>query len=259
MFPIAAGRVRSRSPGGRPSSWAATGRSGGSSAAPFDTLNLASYVGDDADAVSDNRGRLAALLGQPPDRLAVMDAVHGREVAHVTTGGVFAGVDALVTQEADLILVALGADCVPVALVGDDGRTLAVAHCGWRGLVADVVGAALGAMRELGSGVELAVLGPAVCGRCYPVPPERASEVSVRCSAAVSAAGLVSCPDGQPGIDVRSGVKARLTELGVPDASITLAGGCTVEDTHLFSFRRDGLTGRQGVAVCSHSVARMEP
>ena len=63
MTPIAAGVVAPRSPGGRPASWAATGRSGGVSIPPYDSLNLAGHVGDDPDAVAVNLVRAGALLG----------------------------------------------------------------------------------------------------------------------------------------------------------------------------------------------------
>jgi copper oxidase (laccase) domain-containing protein len=73
----------------------------------------------------------------------------------------------------------------------------------------------------------------------------------------VAAAALVTCPDGQPGIDVREGVRARLRDLGVEARRIRTAGGCTVEDPDLFSFRRDGVTGRQGIGLRLDTVARM--
>lgn len=257
MEPIATGLVavgdvlapESSSTDGRPARWAATGRSGGASVAPYESLNLADYVGDDHDAVRANRARLAAALGLRADRLVVMDAVHGADVATVEAPGVAPTADALVTRTPGLAIVALGADCVPIALIGDDGRTVAVAHCGWRGLVADVVGAVVARMEGLGSGVQRVVLGPAVCGFCYPVPVERADEVRAACPGDVAAAALVTCADGQPGIDVRSGVMARLGTLGVAAGNVEWAGGCTVEDPSLFSFRRDGVTGRQGIAA----------
>jgi hypothetical protein len=257
MFPIAAGVVDPRSPGGRPASWAATGRSGGVSLAPYDSLNLAGYVGDAQASVDENRSRVARALGLAGDRLAVMDSVHGADVAVVRAPGVVPGVDGLVTQEPGLAIVALGADCVPIVLIGDDDRTVAVAHCGWRGLVADVLGAVIEVMADHGSGVDRVLLGPSVCGRCYPVPPERAQQVAEAWPGAVADAAVVACADGQPGIDVREGAVARLRDLGLAPASIIRVGGCTVEDPDLFSYRRDGVTGRQGVAVCRHGLARM--
>ena len=254
MFPIAAGVVDPVSPGGRPSSWAATGRSGGVSEPPFDSLNLAGYVGDDAGAVAVNRARVATLLGARPDRLAVMDSVHGADVAEVSAAGVVAGVDGLVTREAGLVLVALGADCVPLALIGDDDITVAVAHCGWRGLVAGIVESVVARMHARGAGVHRAIVGASVCGQCYPVPTERAEEVAASCPEPIARAALLTCADGQPGIDVAAGIRAQLRALGIDPAVVSSPAGCTVEDTGLFSYRRDGRTGRQGIAVVRQAM-----
>jgi YfiH family protein len=251
MVFIATGVVEPAVTGGRPARWAATARSGGTSSRPYESLNLAGYVGDDPYSVQINRGIVAAGLELDPSAICLMDAVHGAELAVVDGPGVVVGVDALLTQTAGLAIVALAADCVPLALIGTDGITVAAAHCGWRGLVADVVAVAVMAMRDHGTEVARAVLGPAVCGRCYPVPDVRANEVRDHAPAAVQGSALIRCQDGQPGIDVRAGVRARLLDLGIGADRISLVGGCTVEDPGLFSFRRDGRTGRQGVAVCT--------
>lgn len=250
MFPLAEGRIAPSAPGGRPVTWAATGRSGGASSPPYASLNLADHVGDDPAAVARNRGVLAMRLGLPALSTATMSAVHGAQVQVVDSAGTFGGVDALVTQRRGLVLLALGADCVPVALVGSDGAAVAAVHCGWRGLAADVVGAAASTMRDLGADVRAAILGPAICGSCYPVPEERSREVASCVSDEVASAALVRRPDGQPGIDVRAGLHARLAELGIVASAIIDVGGCTAEDSGLFSYRRDGITGRQGMAVC---------
>jgi YfiH family protein len=251
MVSLAEGLVEPSAPGGRPARWAATGRSGGVSAEPYATLNLADYVGDDPAAVAENRARLAGALSLPATALAIMGAVHGADLAVVDGPGTVPGVDALLTQSSDLALVALGADCIPLAIIGADGRTVAAVHCGWRGFVADVVGVAVNAMRDHGTDVALVVLGPSACGSCYAVPADRAAEVRARTSPRVGAAALTLTTDGQPGIDLRLGVRARLAELGVEASIITDAGGCTIEDPSLFSYRRDDRTGRQGIAVCT--------
>ena len=102
---------------------------------------------------------------------------------------------------------------------------------------------ALAAMVDLGADAQQirASLGPAICGQCYPVPPERAQE-----AAEAWPDSRATAPDGQPGIDVRAGLRQRLRAAGV---LVEYIGGCTAEDPELFSYRRDGLTGRQGVAV----------
>lgn len=217
------------------------------SSGPFATANLAGYVGDDPAAVALNRLRLVGAMGLPAGEPAVAGAVHGGSVAVVDRPGLVEGVDGLVTRTPGLVILALGADCVPLALIGADGLTVAVAHCGWRGLVADVVGEAVRVVRDFGTEVRTVILGPAVCGQCYPVPADRADEVRAATAPTVHRAAIMRTEDGQPGIDVRAGLTARLADLGIAD--VRRVGGCTVEDTGLFSYRRDRTTGRQGMAI----------
>lgn len=244
-LPPYSGVIAASTPGGRPVNWAATGRLGGVSGPPYESLNLASHVGDDEDAVAANRDILTGLVGATG--VAVTGSVHGADIALASGPGEIHGIDAVITQTPGLAVAALAADCLVLGLVGDDEGTVAAVHCGWRGLVADVTGSAVAALRALGVGVQHVVLGPSVCGHCYPVPRERADDVRLSCSAAVADAALLTCRDGQPGIDVRRGVLARLAELGV--ASVTSVDACTAEQPDFFSHRRDGVTGRQGIVL----------
>ncbi len=229
--------------------------SGGSSRSPYSFANLASHVGDEAGAVTANRARLAQELGVEVAQMTFMHPDHGRGVARVSTGtGIepgaeLAGVDALVTDRPGIALVALAADCVPVLLVDHARGVVAAVHSGWRGLWVDVVGAALEEMVAAGASPAdtTAHLGPAICGRCYPVPAERVALVSADHPAAVTTAA-----DGQPALDVRAGLVARLAGLGIPSH---LVGGCTAEDEGLYSHRRDGRTGRQAGAVVLRGAA----
>lgn len=227
----------------RTASWLMTSRRGGISQPPFDGWNLAAHVGDDPAAVAANRQAVADFAGA--DTAVFMRQCHSAEVAIVDSSTVteVVGVDALVTREPGVVVVALAADCVPVALMDVQAGVVAAVHSGWQGMVSDVVGAALSTMTGLGADVTRirAVLGPAICGRCYPVPPERVDEAAL----AVPESRAVAA-DGQPAIDVRHGLVARLERAGV---WVETAGGCTAEDPESFSYRRDGRTGRQGVAV----------
>ena len=223
--------------------------SGGSSRWPYAWANLGSHVGDELSAVATARSALAGALGVPASALTFMHPDHGRGVATieaptgVAPGAEIREVDALVTDRRGIGLVALAADCVPVILVEPEAVVVAAVHCGWRGLALDVVGAALASIEDRGgrAAAVQALLGPAVCGRCYPVPAERAAEVG-----RVRAEAVTTASDGQPGLDLRAGLAARLVEAG---ARATMVGGCTVEDPHYYSYRRDGRTGRQGGAV----------
>lgn len=229
----------------RQAGWVFSSRFGGVSQAPFDDWNLAFHVGDTAEAVNGNRAALAAAAGLSADRLVFMRQCHSAAVSTVTGSSdrEIVDVDGLVTTEPGLGVAALSADCVPVALVDPVAGVVSAVHSGWQGMVSDVVGVAINAMIDAGAQPQnmRVALGPAICGRHYPVPLERAEEAAAACPASRATAA-----DGQPAIDVRAGLRERLARLGI---AAEYVGGCTAEDPQLFSYRRDGLTGRQGVAV----------
>lgn len=227
--------------GARVARWWFTDRMGGCSLPPFDGRNLAAHVGDDITAVRRNRDELEARLAV--GALSWMGPVHGTAVHFLTGPAVLTpNVDALATTHSRQPLVTLGADCVPLLLVADD--LVMAAHIGWRGFVDGMTESLLRVLTDHGAAVERAtvLLGPAICGDCYAVPPERADAI-----AAVSAAAIRRARNGDPGADIRDGLIAQWTEHG---AAVHRIGPCTFEDMHYFSHRRDGVTGRQaGVIV----------
>ncbi len=245
MIAFASGALGSSAPGAGTCRWAATGRAGGVSTGNFQSLNLAEYVGDDPGSVAENRRRAVGLVGVGEEGLAVMGAVHGASVGVVSCGGVVAGVDALVSTSKGIALLALAADCVPLVLADAQAGVIAAVHCGWRGVGAGVVYAAVATMRDLGAVSIEAVLGPAICAGCYPVPAERTECLRELVSTDVSD---VACIDHAGGsfIDVRAGVSMQLALL---DIEVNHVNACTNEATDLFSYRRDTVTGRQGMII----------
>ncbi len=230
-------------------------RSGGVSAAPFDSLNLGLHVGDDPASVLENRRRAALAFGHSLDALTCAEQVHGGHVARVTAADAgrgarrFAdalpGADALVTDSTDVLLALFFADCVPVFLADREGRGVGVAHAGWRGLVAGVVEATVRAMRdELGVPAErlLAAVGPSIGPGAFEV----GEEVAARFPRSTVREG-----DGPPRVDLWRETALRLRDAGVPEGQITVAGVCTTADSERwFSHRRDGgRTGRMGAFI----------
>lgn len=225
--------------------WLFTGRLGGVSMDRYESMNVADHVGDDPDAVAENREIMADLAGVASDALAVMGAAHGNSAAEVRQPGTVPGVDILVTREPDLGLVALAADCVPISLCDARAGVVAAVHCGWRGVVTDTSGAAVSAMSDVGAdpGRIVAVLGSAICPGCYEVSDDVHKEVM-----AIESAADGRTRRGRPALDVPAAVTAQLSEAGVTE--IRRDSRCTYEDVRgLFSYRRDGVTGRQGVVV----------
>jgi YfiH family protein len=232
--------------------YAVSDRWGGASTGPYGELNLAGHVGDDPGSVAENRRRLAAAVGLDPEHVSYMSQVHGPDVAVVdgppAPGAAVPEVDALVSRAPGAVLAVLVADCVPVLLSAPapDGTVVAAVHAGRRGVLSGVVAATVAAMRELGAHLEQAsaVVGPAVCGRCYEVPAEMADEVV----AAVPQA-RASTRDGSPALDLPAAVAAQLRAAGV--LHVQVDGTCTAEDPALYSYRRDAVTGRLAGLVWS--------
>lgn len=215
--------------------WCLTTRFGGASVGDFAESNLADHVGDDPRSVAANRSALAEAMGADSG-LAWIQAEHSSHVVEVTAPGTVEATDGLITTRRGLGIVGLGADCAVIGISGvsvDSEPIVMVLHCGWRGLVADVVGTGVQAMRRMGLQDASAIVGPAICGKCYRVDAERVATVRMGCSPEV----VRACIDETDplGIDIGAGVRARLAELGV---HVDHQFGCTYEQDRWFSLRR---------------------
>ena len=151
----------------------------------FSTVALGS-VGlkhaNDHEAVFESRRTFAAVLGLDGARLTTIGSVHGAGVARVDRPMESVDdVDALVTDCSDVALFATFADCYPIVLWDPAKRVVGLVHAGWRGTRAGVAGAAVRFMRgEFGARHIIAGFGPGICGRCYEVGDEVASQFDAR-------------------------------------------------------------------------------
>lgn len=206
-------------------------------------------------------GDLRAALGEVATarRRAVVDLpwttprqVHGRSVLVLAGNGGPGGddpagpyevdADAVVTSEAGQAIAVLGADCPLVGLASGDG-VIAVAHAGWRGLVAGVLEATVGEMRAAGAGDITAVLGPCIHPECYAFGTDDLDRVVARLGPSVR--GHTSA--GDPALDLPAAVTAALDHVGVP-APARLAG-CTGCDPAYFSHRARRDEGRHALVL----------
>jgi len=239
-----------------------TTRAGGVSTGPWGTLNLAMHVGDEPQAVLENRRRLARGLPREPFWL---DQVHGTAVVEVVdTGYIPLGVaqageggastlctdatvpraDAAVTTQAGVVLAIMTADCLPVVIADIDGRALGVAHAGWRGLAAGVLEATLGALRaSLPDARGWRVwIGPAISQSCFEVG-EDVRSAFVDTLPATAACFLAGKQPGKWYADLAGLACHHLETMGV--YAIELSGLCTYTRRDLFhSYRRSATTGR---------------
>jgi len=234
----------------------ATTRLGGVSRGPYDDgsggggLNLGLHVNDDPAAVAENRARLQALL---PGRPAWIAQVHGFDVVDASTVGVDQPVrtgDASIATQPGVVCAILTADCLPVLFADRAGRVVGAAHAGWRGLAGGVLGQTLARMRAAGAGEITAWMGPAIGAGAFEVGQDV----------------FDSFAQALPDIDVGFAFAARPGHAGkyladiyalarlmlARDGVTSVAGGdrCTATEVDRFySYRRDGVTGRQASLI----------
>ena len=209
-----------------------TNRTGGASTGAFASANLGFHVGDNPEQVAQNRAQLLEEFGP----VAFMTQVHGDRVAVVEdVSDVDPTADALVTGIQGITLAVQVADCIPLLL--HSPQAVAAVHVGRKGLVNGVALAALEVMREMGSSEITAIIGPSICGPCYEVSQEIHDEV-----VALHPAAVAVTPQGTPALDLPAALRAVLESAGIP---ILDESRCTLENTDLYSYRRDGITGRQ--------------
>lgn len=214
-------------------------RNGGLSEAPYDSLNLADYVGDEPDCVRGNLALVSQLAGA--DGISVMSATHGNKVNVVTAAGTAPSGDGLVTKGTGLALLALAADCVGFALADPVAGVIAIGHAGWRGVLSNVMQEVVQAFVLSGGTLSQtrAVIGPAICASCYEVPSDRVAQFLEQCPAAVA---------DETHLDLRAGVHSSLAKH---IDLISDLPGCTQESEKLFSYRKANgqPTGRGGLLI----------
>ncbi len=251
--PVAGGWSPAWTASERVGAWMST-RHGGISGPPWDSLNLGTAVSDPAAAVAENRRRFAAALGATP---VWLHQVHGCQVVRLTTAHGDAkplAADAAWTDEPRLACTVQVADCMPVLMAAREGRAVAAAHAGWRGLAGGVVEAALQALCEGAACTPSEIdvwLGPCIGPRQFEVGADvlqafgesPAHPDPMRFEPRAVTNGPPRWLANLPQL-----ARDRLHRAGVRRVS----GGewCTVEDrSRFFSYRRDGITGRLAAAV----------
>jgi YfiH family protein len=214
-------------------------RRGGVSEGRFASLNLGRMTGDLVERVDENRRRVCDALGADAARLSLNRQRHSAAVHRAHPGRRGEPGDGLWTDEPGLAIVALAADCLPIALARTNGArpALAVLHAGWRGLLEDVVGAGAAA---LGTDRLAAAIGPAVGPCCYEVGPDVAGPFAARFGRDVLRGRR---------LDLWESAERALRDAGV--GAVERVDLCTACHGDLFfSHRRDGKArGVQGVVA----------
>jgi polyphenol oxidase len=235
-----------------------TTRTGGVSQGAYESLNLGDHVGDATNAVARNRARFAKEIGARP---VFLQQVHGRHATALdanTPDGTEA--DGCFTRDRSVACTIMVADCLPVLFTSTDGRAVAAAHAGWRGLVGEggqgVIESVWQLFRSAANGAAidqsatLAWLGPCIGPEAFEVGGEVKAAFEARDAGA--AAMFRPHTANKWLADLQGLARRRLQALGITriygnDGS---RDWCTVSNpSRFFSHRRDRVSGRFAASI----------
>ena len=160
---------------------------------------------------------------------ATVNQVHGNRVVEAEVGGVLGDADAIWTRRPGLPMAVFTADCFGVVALASGA--VGVAHAGWRGVAADVVGRMIAAMSGAGERPSMLVIGPGIGPCCFEVGPEVASRFDGH-------RGLTTW--GTESIDLAGQITSDLPA----DMEVRSLGRCTMHETGWFSHRGSGTKAR---------------
>ncbi|WCN39006.1 peptidoglycan editing factor PgeF [Aneurinibacillus uraniidurans] len=233
-------------------------RNGGTSSGYYTSLNCGLHVGDDGDAVRENRRLLAEANGFDFAAWTCAEQVHGgavhiveaetRGTGRLAHDEAIKDTDGLLTEHAGIFLASFYADCVPLFFYAPSHRVIGVAHAGWKGTVANI-GAEM--VRQMGERWQIApeeiyaAIGPSIRSCCYEVNDVVANRVQdVLASRAEQV--LKAKDDGKYMLNLQETNRILLLAAGILPEHIEVSHLCTSCRTDLFfSHRKEaGKTGR---------------
>lgn len=240
-------------------------RTGGVSRGNRRSLNISRKVQDDPSRVEENRTLLASAMGMDLGKVVYADQVHGDTVLkldaanHPTEGNSLGEGDGIITDEKEIPLMLLVADCLPVLFYDPTHQAVGLAHAGWRGTVSHVAAKTLLALGEAyGTRPEevRAVLGPCIGACCYEV----GTDVFRGFSEVFPWAGEVfqTTSTGHWKLDLAEANARQLLEIGLKEENLIRSGLCTIRHNDLFySHRAEAQesvpTGRFGAFIMLNS------
>jgi len=228
-------------------------RLGGTSPAPFASLNVSVRQGDRPENVHRNREIIAQTFGFTSEQLVLARQIHG-DGFHILADhdslplyNILEG-DGFITDRPGVVLCVKTADCVPVLLADGKKKVVAAIHAGWRGTALGITGKAVRIFRERFTSVPedlWAAIGPAVGPCCYEVDDKVRREFKDHPE--FDKLLKAAAKKGSWMLDLALANRLQLETAGVPVDQIGAAGVCTsCRRDAFFSHRGDGeTTGRQ--------------
>lgn len=209
-----------------------TTRFGGVSEGAYEGLNLGDHVGDLPANVAKNREILAEQIGIAPDNLKFMHQIHSNRVEILRNlDDELQPCDGVITALRGVVLCVLVADCSPVLIADERRGVVATVHAGRAGVTGKICTNAVNLMAsEFGCEADdlRVFVGANIKARNYEV-----GELDL---------GAFNRYKNGGKFDMETALRDEFTALGVK--RVEFDPHCTFETQELFSYRREGVTGR---------------
>ena len=220
-----------------------TTRLGGVSNKQYQSFNMGHHVGDETNAVLDNRQLLISRYNLPSEPVW-LDQVHGTNIIELSDLNSRRKIEAdgVYTRSKGMVCAVMTADCMPLFLCNRAGNVVALLHVGWRGLAAGIIERGVNIM---GGEPErlMAWSGPTISGRYFEIGGEVREQLG-----GSEQAYRPSTNSGKYYADLIVLTGQRLLQAGVRDYKYTDV--CTYAEQNLcYSYRRDGQTGRMASII----------
>jgi YfiH family protein len=241
-----------------------SGRAGGVSSAPWNSLNIGLHVGDKKGDVIENRKLLTEDIGWPFEAWTCAEQIHGAAVHQVREGDrgrgrssmkdTIQGCDGIMTDVEGILLTSFYADCVPLYFFDPEHRAVALAHAGWRGTVGGIAAETVRRMSEAyGTRPErlIAAIGPSIGECCYEVDGQVIAEVEalmnrLGLSETLALTCMIPEASGKARLNLKELNRQIMIKAGILPTRIELSKWCTGCRVDLFFSHRmeGGKTGR---------------
>lgn len=210
----------------------------------YGQFNLGLHVGDDFHQVIENRQALLSLLPKHVN-IQWLEQIHSTSV---TTIGRHSPQpilgDALITQEKNIALAVMTADCLPILLYDPHSEKIAAIHAGWRGLAHGIVKNTFDKISTTGS--VYAYLGPCIGSKVFEVGKEVKEAFSHILDYEKA---FVGQGQGKYLCDLQFLAIKALEMLGVKH--IYSNDECTfLNADKYYSYRKNSVTGRMATVIC---------
>jgi len=209
-------------------------------------FSFALHTGEDSSEISKNRNFLIDKLGIDKDFAIVLASqTHSSNIVVIERGQTLGwrdhsdaiqDCDALITNQKNILIGVLTADCVPILLFDSSKKVVASVHAGWKGSSSKILIKTVCKMQDVfGSDPKdiYAVIAPSIGVCCYEVGLDVANNFQEDTKKQLSNEKYM--------LDLKRENYNQLIDAGLLDANIEISERCTsCDNDRFFSYRKEG-------------------